>query len=256
MFREMRQALNIPPKHDILGFIRDLPTQPERVEALQTIRRIEMAALTTQTPQPGLRALMDYLEQRNVKKALCTRNFPRPVHHLLDTALSGRYFYPIVTRETIGIPPKPRPEGLWEIIRAWRGDSKLFKVSRDEPPASDERTEGHSLEQLDSDKKLVDDEEAWEDIPSPSQSPELVDEPFAREELQQTLGKGVIMVGDSLDDMIAGREAGAATVLLGNDENVDLGKQQEVDMVIESLEDLADVLEGGFIGRTKQEARI
>lgn len=252
MFREMRQALDIPPKHDILEFIRNMPTQMERTKALQTIRRIEVAALTTQTPQPGLQTLMDYLERRNVKKALCTRNFLRPVHHLLDNALPGRQFYPIVTRETTGILPKPRPEGLWEIVRAWRGKSTLFRLPEEIPLSNGAREEGRTLEQLESDQRTADGEDAWEDIPSSPPSPSVVDDPRAREELQRTLGKGVIMVGDSMDDMVAGYQAGAATALLRNDrndENEDVARRKEVDVVVERLEELVEVLERGFVGR-------
>lgn len=248
MFREMRQALNIPPKHDILEFIRNLPTVSERTTALQKIRQIELNALTTQTPQPGLQALMDYLERRNVNKALCTRNFPRPVHHLLETSLPGRRFYPIVTRETSGIPPKPRPEGLWEIVKAWRGDDSLLSPAHKAPIAS-ESNEEDGIEQPESHGSSSNDEEAWEDVPSPSQAPRLVDDQFAVEELQNTLGKGIIMVGDTSDDIIAGHQAGAATVLLANDENGDAAKMKEVDLVIGEVEELIGVLEEGFHGR-------
>lgn len=60
---------------------------------------------------------------------------------------------------------------------------------------------------------------------------------------------GLIMVGDSIDDMTAGRRAGAATVLLANDANRDLGDHEHTDLVIQSLDELVDVLEEGFQGR-------
>ncbi|KAL9623847.1 MAG: hypothetical protein Q9160_001839 [Pyrenula sp. 1 TL-2023] len=248
MFHEMRQALNIPPKHDILEFICNLPTVSERTTALQKIRQIELNALTTQTPQPGLQSLMDYLERRNVNKALCTRNFPRPVQHLLNTSLPGRQFYPIVTRETSGVPPKPRPEGLWEIVKAWRGETSLLSPAHGAPIASGGNEEG-GIEQQKSHEDSMNVEGPWEDVPSPSQSPRLVDDQIVVEELQKTLGKGMIMVGDTSDDIIAGHRAGAATVLLANDENGEAAKMREVDLVITELKELIDVLEGGFLGR-------
>ena len=65
--------------------------------------------------------------------------------------------------------------------------------------------------------------------------------------------EGVIMVGDSVDDIEAGSRAGAATVLLVNDENRHLLEEKEwpkfVDLGIERLEELVDVLEKGFVGR-------
>ena len=60
---------------------------------------------------------------------------------------------------------------------------------------------------------------------------------------------GLIMVGDSLDDMTAGRKAGAATVLLANNVNRDLLDHEHTDLVIESLEELVEILEEGFQGR-------
>ncbi|KAF7538912.1 hypothetical protein G7054_g2503 [Neopestalotiopsis clavispora] len=60
---------------------------------------------------------------------------------------------------------------------------------------------------------------------------------------------GLIMVGDSIDDMTAGRRAGAATVLLINPANEHLAEHSHTDLIIERLDDLVQVLEEGFIGR-------
>jgi phosphoglycolate phosphatase-like HAD superfamily hydrolase len=63
---------------------------------------------------------------------------------------------------------------------------------------------------------------------------------------------GLIMVGDSIDDMTAGRKAGAATVLLVNDVNQKLADHEHTDLVISSLEELVSILEKGFQGRQIQ----
>lgn len=60
---------------------------------------------------------------------------------------------------------------------------------------------------------------------------------------------GLIMVGDSIDDMTAGRKAGAATVLLVNDVNVHLADHEHTDLVIRRLDDLVPILEEGFKSR-------
>ncbi|VUC36900.1 unnamed protein product [Clonostachys rosea] len=65
---------------------------------------------------------------------------------------------------------------------------------------------------------------------------------------------GLIMVGDSIDDMTAGRKAGAATVLLANDVNQVLVSHEHTDLVITSLGELVDILEEGFQGRQIQVA--
>ncbi|CRK41095.1 hypothetical protein BN1723_005033 [Verticillium longisporum] len=60
---------------------------------------------------------------------------------------------------------------------------------------------------------------------------------------------GLIMVGDSIDDMTAGRKAGATTVLLANDVNVHLVDHEHTDLAIRRLDDLVPILEEGFVSR-------
>ncbi|KAF8461944.1 HAD-like domain-containing protein [Kalaharituber pfeilii] len=62
----------------------------------------------------------------------------------------------------------------------------------------------------------------------------------------QESGEGLIMVGDSLDDMLAGRRAGAATVLLRSEVNQHLVKGEWVDCAVGRLDDLVEILERGF----------
>jgi phosphoglycolate phosphatase-like HAD superfamily hydrolase len=57
------------------------------------------------------------------------------------------------------------------------------------------------------------------------------------------------MVGDSIDDMTAGRLAGAATVLLVNESNLHLAEHLHTDLIVERLDELVEVLERGFEGR-------
>ena len=69
-----RSALSIDKSVDILDHIYSLP-QPAQSSAFATIRAIESEAMTSQEPQPGLVELIEYLERRNVRMGLCTRNF-------------------------------------------------------------------------------------------------------------------------------------------------------------------------------------
>lgn len=187
MFSDMRSALGTTQATDILEHIESLPAD-QQPTALEAIRAIERKAMATQTPQPGLAALMSYLDARGVPKAICTRNFDVPVRNLLDNFLDGSVFHPIVTRDFR--PPKPHPAGILHIARQWG------LLSGGDPDAS-----------------------------------------------------GLIMVGDSIDDMTAGRRAGAATVLLANDVNRELLEHDHTDMVIQSLDELVGILEQGFRGR-------
>lgn len=262
MFKEMRAALGIPRSVDILDHIHSLsteidnpnaessredqensnpeshaashesqppsqllstpntasppPTSPQ-ARAVAKIQAIERRAMTSQRPQPGLQELMAYLQSRNVQKALCTRNFPAPVHHLLDSFLKGdEYgaFDPIITRDSEGIQPKPSPEGLWRIAQSWGLDQDIDGLS--------DHVEAHTDGDLD-----------------------------PLELAKMHLGSGLIMVGDSLDDMAAGYRAGAATVLLANEENEELVQHEYTGISIRRLDELVVILEKGFAEDTK-----
>lgn len=218
MFGEMRKALDIPKAIDILEHLQSLSHDPEaQRKAIKAIKDIESKAMTTQEPQPGLRELMAYLQSRKVKKALCTRNFQKPVDHLLTKFLSDKgdgqervgRFHPIITRETQDVAPKPSPEGLWRIALAW------------DPAAA--RNTSHANGDVKPNDPL--------------------------EKAKRYLGSSMIMVGDSLDDITCGRRAGAATVLLVNEDNEHLVDDEYTDLAIRRLDDLIPVLENGFVGR-------
>ncbi len=117
MFAEMRAALGIPKSVDILDRIYSLPTLEEQQMAHEKIRIIERRAMLVQKPQAGVLNLMRYLDERKVRKGICTRNFDTPVSHLIDTFLQGHLFQPIITREFR--PPKPDPAGILHIAREW-----------------------------------------------------------------------------------------------------------------------------------------
>lgn len=245
MFTEMRAALQIPKTVDIITHIRSLPNIADQREdsdsgslepsappfmsspqsrARAIIESIERRTMTTQTPQPGLNELMSYLTARSVPKALCTRNFPAPVLHLLERYLPDEEFDPIITRDTVGVRPKPSPEGLWECAQVWleregsngRDSALDGAVERDGAKFGGEDLEGDSSDPI----------------------------TLAR----TTLGPGMIMVGDSFDDMVAGYRAGAATLLLVNEENEALLHHEYTDLGIRRLDELIGILEEGFVG--------
>lgn len=75
MLNLFSEALGIPKSVDILYHIRSLPTLDAQLEASNKIKAIERKAMQHQEPQPGLVELMEYLRERGVRRALCTRNF-------------------------------------------------------------------------------------------------------------------------------------------------------------------------------------
>ncbi len=270
MFGQMREALGITKATDILDHIYSLPTPEQQHEAMEKIRSIERAAMASQEAQPGLAPLMDYLAARGVRKAICTRNFEQPVMHLLGKFLNGHVFEPIVTREFR--PAKPDPAGILHIARSWgllrpsaadgsatpsRASGSLLKTaavaaaaaaaapsSSSETPASDS-SEEDTADRAEVLAELKEEEAAERAASAVSLSAMAAPTPPVRE----ADASGLIMVGDSIDDMTAGRKAGAATVLLVNDVNKHLAEHEYTDLVITQLDDLIDVLENGFAGR-------
>lgn len=226
MFGLMRTALKIPKSKDIIEAMEELPNEPDKVgpvgssprsRAQEAIKDIEREAMKQQRPQPGLNELLTYLAKKDLRMAICTRNFELPVQHLLDKFVTeeGRsHFHPLITREAEGIKPKPSPEGLWACAHAW--DSKI--------------------------EDAVAQREALKDYLRNTS-----------EEDKMKSCEGVIMVGDSIDDIEAGARAGAATVLLINDENKHLLETTEwpkkVDVGISRLDELIHILDTGFQGR-------
>lgn len=224
MFTEMRTVLNIPKSVDILHHIDSLPTADERQSAMAAVQAVESRAMLAQQAQPGLAELMSYLDSRAVPKAILTRNFAGPVSHLLSKFLPDSVIHPVVTREFR--PAKPDPAGIWHIAERWGMGGG--EDGEEEKGAGD---------------AIVPDGDG-----AVAAAPPVVIGTSKAESLAKA-AEGLIMVGDSFDDMAAGRRSGAATVLLVNDVNRELASHDFTDLVVESLHDLIPVLESGFVGR-------
>ncbi|KAI1630912.1 haloacid dehalogenase-like hydrolase [Biscogniauxia mediterranea] len=239
MFREMRRVLSIPAGADILEHVYGLPTAAARESAMSRIRAIERRGMAEQVAQPGLARLMAHLDARGVRKAICTRNFEQPVAHLLARFLAGSVFHPVVTRRFR--PPKPDPAGLLFIAHSWglvtrrkrRRTRMMMMEEVEDAGVGVGVVNGHHDTTKNNNKVDDDDDDGYD-----SEEYEVVGD-----------GSNLIMVGDSLDDMTAGRRAGAATVLLVNDANRHLAEHEHTDLVIERLDELIDVLDRGFVGR-------
>ncbi|KAK4657761.1 hypothetical protein QC762_200790 [Podospora pseudocomata] len=219
MFAAMRSALGIPKSVDILDHVYSLPTPEDQHTAMEKIRTIEREAMLTQVPQPGLAPLMSYLDSRSIRKGICTRNFDLPVQNLLVKFLPSSVFGPIVTRDFR--PPKPDPAGILHIARSWG----LVRKSTGEP--------GIPVDEAEEKEKIAEKGQEEGELLHTERGEEVAD------------ASGLIMVGDSVDDITAGRRAGAKTVLLVNDVNRHLVDHEHTDLVIERLDELIEVLEEG-----------
>lgn len=173
---------------------------------------------------------MTYLDSRSIRKGICTRNFDGPVTHLLTKFLPESVFEPIITRDFR--PPKPDPAGILYIARSWGLSRPLSDLS-----------EGRA-EEL---KSLIKQSDEDAGIKAGALGNEQGGNGNGQEEIGDA--RDLIMVGDSIDDMTAGRRAGAATVLLVNSANQHLAEHEHTDLVIRRLDELVGILEEGFVGR-------
>lgn len=198
---------------------------------------------------------MAYLDGRGVRKAICTRNFQAPVAHLLAKFLADSVFEPVVTRDFR--PPKPDPAGILHIARSWglvrklggsgSGDGELVRAAH--PGTEEETTRGApgTATTTGTRTNTKAGQNGEEDQGNAITGEE------AKEGEEAGDASALIMVGDSIDDMTAGRRAGAATVLLVNDANRELADHAHTDLVIGRLDELIGVLEDGFVGRDRGE---
>ena len=238
-----RSALKISKEIDILDHIHSLP-EPAQSEAQSVIRAIESAAMVDQEPQPGLVELIEHLRKRNLQLGICTRNFDGPVAHLLDTFLPpGKIFDPVITRDFK--PPKPHPAGILHIATRWGledGGESLIMVrslySVRVIIANICRLWGFCNFTFRVMVELIlrDMEELNLLILICNQTVL----PYTGSRLTEE------KVGDSIDDMVAGSRAGAATVLLANESNAELKQHECTGTWIERLDDLIGLVDDGF----------
>ncbi|VVT44996.1 uncharacterized protein SAPINGB_P000603 [Magnusiomyces paraingens] len=61
----------------------------------------------------------------------------------------------------------------------------------------------------------------------------------------------LVMVGDSIDDMMAGHRAGSGTILLRTPVNEHVSGEPETDVTVENIDDIIEILEKGFTTKEK-----
>lgn len=62
--------------------------------------------------------------------------------------------------------------------------------------------------------------------------------------------ENLVMVGDSIDDMRAGRRAGAGTILIKTDVNDHVSNAEETDVTVSNIEDIIGLLQDGFTSKS------
>ena len=108
----MRRRIGIPPGGDILDIINAWP-EAERQRAHQHIQDVEREALEKMQLYPGIEDLCRYLDERQVPRAIVTRNVASTLEFFHQFHWRRDPFSPAISREFT--PYKPNPAALLHI---------------------------------------------------------------------------------------------------------------------------------------------
>eukprot|EP01116_Phalansterium_solitarium_P007380 TRINITY_DN20023_c0_g1_i1.p1 TRINITY_DN20023_c0_g1~~TRINITY_DN20023_c0_g1_i1.p1 ORF type:complete len:257 (+),score=81.00 TRINITY_DN20023_c0_g1_i1:89-859(+) len=119
-FKLMRHLLGIEAPRDVLSVIRDYPDAARRAEAYRIIDQVEEEARGRLELQPGIEALMNYLDAHGLRRAIVTRNSAHAIEHLCERmaahGVADRFTHKI-SRDFF--PFKPDPASAVHICRDW-----------------------------------------------------------------------------------------------------------------------------------------
>lgn len=136
-YNHIRLAVNLPPINEEQATYSHMVSADEAIERIippelmagaiearnQTRYRDTFMALMQ--PAPRVHAFLKAMKEQGMPLALCT-NRSDSVHHVLEHFDMKSFFWPVVT--ITNARPKPDPQGLLEIVRAWGAtpDSVIF----------------------------------------------------------------------------------------------------------------------------------
>ncbi|QXI39128.1 HAD family hydrolase [Pseudomonas xantholysinigenes] len=117
-FAAIREALGIPPAHDILTHLAALPTDEAAAKHAWLLEHERDLALASQAATGALELVRE-LAARGCRLAILTRN-ARELAHVTLEAIGLADYFPV--EQILGrdeAAPKPSPDGLLQIAQAW-----------------------------------------------------------------------------------------------------------------------------------------
>ena len=114
-FDAIRRDMGLPSGMPILESLNQIPAGSEKDQMLEVLRRHELNGATRATLYDGVREFLEWLDQREICRAVLTRNSRESTEIVLDRL--DLCFEMALTREDA--PPKPDPTGLLTICDAW-----------------------------------------------------------------------------------------------------------------------------------------
>ena len=113
-FEAMRREIGLPSQTPLLEAVEKLSPAAQPA-ALEVLRRHELAAACKAHLNPGVRAFLDWLDERGVRRAVLSRNLREGVEMTLRQC--GLCFDLVLGREDAIY--KPNPHGLLYICACW-----------------------------------------------------------------------------------------------------------------------------------------
>jgi HAD superfamily hydrolase (TIGR01509 family) len=129
-FDGIKSILGLPLDRPILEALNDLPTA-QATELHQQLEALELNIAHQATAQVGARELLTKLQSRGAQIGILTRN-SKPNAQATLAACGLDEFFPaesILSRHCC--PPKPSPEGIWQLLSGWRASPDRFVMVGD-----------------------------------------------------------------------------------------------------------------------------
>jgi HAD superfamily hydrolase (TIGR01509 family) len=115
-FEAIRREIGLPTGTPLLEALERLPPA-ERAAAWDVLDRHERTAAAAAEVLPGVREFLAWLGDRQLRRAVLTRNSRAAAEAVLARCGLAGHFEPVVSRDDA--PYKPQPEGIWQICTAW-----------------------------------------------------------------------------------------------------------------------------------------
>ena len=118
-FEAIRAALDLPSQQPILESLAQLPAA-EAQSRWEKLYRIELEIARTTQAQPGAGELLERLRSSHDRRiSILTRNSKTIAHETLAACGLLEFFEPeaILSRDCCA--PKPKPDGIFQILRRW-----------------------------------------------------------------------------------------------------------------------------------------
>ncbi|MEO0517298.1 MAG: HAD family hydrolase [Cyanobacteria bacterium P01_A01_bin.116] len=117
-FPAISRALGLPPEEPILEALEQLsPVEAQKCH--QQLNEIELEIARQATPQRGAHDLLSTLKSQDKHIGILTRNTKIIAHETLAACGLSDFFHPDHILGRSCCPPKPKPDGILQLLSAW-----------------------------------------------------------------------------------------------------------------------------------------